>query len=354
MRSFLIVLFHIFASSLLAAQEIPGDSILANERAIDRPITLHAGQARVTGVYGLSFLNRHYNIYSESTSLRAEGLSSTRHRSVFDVKFGLNDFIQLNAAMAYSANVVNEETQYIFPVGTEPTVSHDVQRIYSGFEDLFLGVDLRAPLKTRKFDIAIKLGATLPVARFEPPQPDHSFENTVEDGAALRKFAYRYRHPRGNGVVIARIGAMSKYRTTRFAFSAGIDYQHALKDGRSFEWRHQLNSDGAFEYRKDPFTYRLPDIFQYFAEVEYQARPRLDIFVHTSGHTGYRGWISFEEGLMVAIPFQNSWVVSPGFEFILTPRLWVRERLHFSIAGTSYEAPFSFETSLMYNFFPFQ
>ena len=121
---------------MLAAQVSPGDSLLANERAIDRPLTLHEGQLRLTGAYGLAILSRRYDLYGDAISLTDAGLSSTRHRLLFDIKYGVNDFIQVNFANAYSRNMVRQRTQYIVPIDPDPVVSHDVATDDAGIEDL--------------------------------------------------------------------------------------------------------------------------------------------------------------------------------------------------------------------------
>jgi hypothetical protein len=146
---------------------------------------------------------------------------------------------------------------------------------------------------------------------------------------------------------------MMKYRMTKWAFSTRIDYQHGLKDGTSFEWIHQLNNNNEFEYRQDPFTYRLPDSFSYAAEAEYQPLPWFDVFLNVSGFHASAGWTSSQEDLKVALPDQSVIFLNPGFEIIITPQLWLRERMAFTLTGKSHEAPFGFQTTLLYNFFPF-
>ena len=354
MRFRLFISFFLTIPSVVSAQSVSGDSLLAIERSIDRPVTVHARQLRVSGGYSLDLLTRRYNLYRESLSLDDEGTSSVRHRFVADIKYGINEFVQLNSVIGYGANVVRKETMYIYPAEPDPVVAHDVVDKHSGFEDLYVGLDVRAPLKTRKLDIAITLGASLPVAPYRPPVPEHSFQSTQDEGSTTHQYIYRYTYPRGDGVTVARLGAIAKYRTQRWAFSSRVDYRHGLQDGENFEWRHQMDSEGTFEYRKEMFTYRLPDSFTYFAEAEYQPRPRLDIFLNVSGHVAYRGWIAQQENLKVAVPYQNSWVITPGVELILTPRVWLRERINIPVTGRSYEAPFSFETVIMYNLFPFE
>lgn len=352
MKTFLLA-FFISIPGLLKAQNLFRDSLLANERSIDRPITLHAGQVRVTGGYGLSIISRRFDNDGKIIKLRDEGLSSVRHRMALDIKYGLNDFIQLNVAIARSGTVLREQTRYIFSNDTDPVIMHDVVKEYSGMEDLYAGIDLRAPFKTRKVDLSVTLGSYFPVAPFEPEKPGHTYEALQEQDTRTDKFTYRYYYPMGKGVAVVHAGGMIKYRTPKWAFSARMDYQHGMKDGKSFDWVHQLTTDDSFEYREIPFAFRLPDSFNYLAEVEYQPLPWFDIFVDLSWYVSWRGWTSSGDELKVALPEQSQIMLAPGFEIIVTPRFWLRERLNFSLAGENYEAPFGFQTSLIYNFFPF-
>ena len=88
-----------------AAQVSPGDSLLANERAIDRPLTLHEGQLRLTGAYGLAILSRRYDLYGDAISLTDAGLSSTRHRLLFDIKYGHGNAFSPRIVIAVSEPV---------------------------------------------------------------------------------------------------------------------------------------------------------------------------------------------------------------------------------------------------------
>ena len=341
---------------LVRGQTFTGDSLLANERSIDRPITLHARQVRISGGYGLQIISRTFDSNGKVVRLRDDGLASVRHRFSLDLKWGLNNVVQFNLAIAQSSNTVREQSHYIFPVEPDPVISHDVITEYSGLEDVYAGIDLRAPLPTKKLDLALTLGMNLPSASVEPARPEHTFQSMEENGSTVHQFIYRYNNRLGKGVPIARIGGMIKYRLPRWAFSGRLDYQHSTKDGESFEWRHQMNSDGQFEYRRVPYSYRHADTFLFYSEVEFQPLPWFDVFINAGGHVAQNGWTSTssQADMKLATPYQSSWIVSPGFEIIVTPRLWLRERISYSLAGKHYEAPLGFETSLVYNFFPFR
>jgi len=333
------------------AQRMSGDSLLMHERSIDRPITLHAHQIRITGGYDIALLRRKFDQTGKTVNMGDEASPSVRHDYSLNVRYGITDNIQFTADIAGTRHIVRHEAEYLTPDG-EPVVSHQVENNYSGVRDLFLGVDLRAPFRSRKLDIALSLGAYIPTARSASRQPNHSFGTSTQDGSSIYQYSYRYHHPPGNGIVVGSIGAGAKYRTRQWAFSSGVSYRHGAKTGSGSEWKHQLTSSGEYEYRKEELAYRLPDAFNYFVEIEFQAARRVDIFINASGFTAYDGWISNADGLKVAVPYRTITLISPGAEILLTPKLWLRERLDISLAGKNHETILSFQTTLMYNFFP--
>ena len=348
------VLFFLIACPIMSqAQELSGDSLLATERSIDRPVTLHAKQLRLTGGYGLAIISRRFDDVGKVFRLRDEGGNSVRHDVMLDVRYGVNDFIQLTAGISATEHIIRGQTEYIFPQDQDPVVSHQIVNNYSGLEDIFVAVDLRAPLRTRKLDIALTLGAYFPTARSQALEPHHSFEVQYADGEPVHKFTYRYYHPQGKGVTVGQLGGIIKYRMKKMALSARVDYQHGLSDATGVQWRHQFDPAEGFEYRNTTYLHRLPDSFSYFFEVEYQPRPWLDLFVNVSGYTAYRGWVSFDGDLKVAVPYETVGVLSPGAEILITPRLWLRQRLDITLAGLNTTGSTGFHTSVMYNLFPF-
>lgn len=347
------LLFLVAFPAALSAQKLPGDSLLANERSIDRPITVHRGQLRLTGDYRFSILSKEFDAAGELISLREAGSASISHRVALDVKYGLSEFIQLSASIARRQHRLSHRTEYIYPEDADPVISHQIINDHSGLEDLYVGVDLRAPLKTRSLDLALTVGAHLPTARFEARAPRHSFKSSGPDTDPVHHFTYRYYFPAGRGITVGRVGGMAKYRSRTWAISGRIDYEHGLVDGNGIDWIHQFDTESGFEYRRVPYTYRLPDSFAYFLEAEFQPRPWLDIFINGSGFTAFHGWISRMDNLKVAIPYRTVVLCSPGAEVLITPRLWVRGRVNIALAGKNAQAPIGFETMIMYNVFPF-
>lgn len=344
-----VVLILLLLPFAAYSQTSPGDSILTAERAIDRPITMHKRQLRVTGNHNLNVISKRLDASSDLVDLTGDKV--WQHRALLDVRYGILEYVQIQASIAYRHSVVREATQFILPPEPDPIVSHDVIHRYAGFEDLYVGVDIRAPFASRRFDVAITLGAFVPVAGSDPETPDHSFEVIEQPGQPVHKLAYSYHHPFGTGIPVGVIGAMAKYRWSKWALSGRIAYQHGLKDGTSYEWRHQLNGD-SFQYRKDPYTYRLSDVNTYHIEGEYQTGPRVAVFVIASGLTSFNGWTSRAEGLRVIDLYRTSVAVSAGAEIMFTPRLWLREALIVTVAGKNSDAPVGLQTTLMYNCFP--
>ena len=330
------------------------DSLLATERSIDRPITLHKGQLRVTGAYSLAVVTKRFDDTGEAINLRDEGLASVRHRFGADIKYGVNEFIQISTFINRSSQTIRDQSRIIIPVfiTQEPIVNQNTLYEYKGWEDLSVNLDVRAPFRTKKIDVGLTMGISVPTAPHNPDIPSHSIEYVDEGEGPQYDVVYRYNYNLGKGVTVARVGGMVKYRLSKWAFSARVDYRHGLEEGSSYEWKHQLADYEQFEYRQEFFTYRLPDTFEYYGEIEYQPLPFFDIILNVSGYHAQDGWQTVAQSKM-AIPDATLVMINPGVELIVTPRLWFRQKFQFPVSGKSYEGAYTFYTSLIYNLFLF-
>lgn len=337
---------------VIAAHAQQGDSILASERSIDRPITVHKGQFRITGTYQFASITREFDDAGSVVKLRDQGLASVRHQLDFELKYGVNDLIQLYAAMRHSSQNSRGQTTIIFPVFTavEPTIYQTYLSEYKGWSDLTLAVDFRAPF-SRQFDATLTLGGSVPTAASDPGAPTHSI--TFDSATPEYDVKYQNHYKMGNGVPVGWVGGMTKYRTKHWAISARLDYRHGLKDGQSYDWQYQLIDYQTFVYQQVPYTYRLADTFNFYTEFEYQALPWLDVFVNVSGYQSVNGWHTTGPD-KVATPDASLYSVNPGLELIVTPRFWVRQRFQLPVAGKNSESPYTFYASVSYNIFPFE
>ena len=340
---------------LLMVAVIPGwsqvskDSILINERSIDRPLTLHKGQLRITGGYSLGIITKRFDDSGDVIRLSDEGLSSVRHTMLLELKYGVLDFIELQALLPYQSQTEREQSSFIFG---SPDVYTNELREYNGMEDIFVGLNGRVPLKTKKIDIALLTGISLPTAKREPDKPTHEAFREDINGFEVLNVDYHYNYNQGNGVPVIQLGGWFKYRMPNMAFSAQVIHRHGLETGESYDWISQLDDDDNFEYQKDPYTFQLPDRLNGFVEVEYQPRPWLNLIATVSAFTATKGWIE-EDGAKTAVPDATLISCSPGLEILITPKLWLRQRVQIPVAGENHESALTFFTTISYNFFPF-
>lgn len=348
-----VFVFVFFVPVALFGQ-IKGDSLLATERSIDRPITLHKGQFRITGAYSLAVITKRFDDSGDAINLRDDGLASVRHRIGLDIKYGLNEFVQLSTFFHRSGQTIRDQNTVIIPNDTDrdAIVNQNQLYEYKGWEDISVNLDMRAPFHTKKIDVGATFGISIPTAAHDPDMPSHSIAYVVENDVPQYDVDYRYNNNLGKGVAVAQVGGMVKYRLSKWAFSARVDYRHGMEEGRSYEWTHQLVDYEEFDYRQEFFTYRLPDTFEYYGEIEYQPLPFFDIILNVSGYRSQDGWKTFGQD-KIAIPDATLVTINPGVELIVTPRLWFRQKFQLPVSGKSYESAYTFYTSLIYNFFLF-
>jgi hypothetical protein len=341
-----------FFLPLWLSAQTKGDSLLSTERSIDRPITLHKRQFRLSPAYSLAVIAKRFDEFGDSHKLRNEGLSSFKHRFAIDIKYGVSEFIQLSTSFSHVSQTVRDQTRRIIPDNStsEPLVNENRLYNYTGLEDVIVTLDLRAPFKTKRLDIGLTTGISMPTAKYKPDRPSHSIEYVEDDLLPRFNFVYRYNDNLGKGVSILHVGGMIKYRLQHWAFSARMDYRHGLSDGDSYRWKHQLIGYETFDYRQENFRFRLPDTFDYYGEIEYQALPWFDLIMNVSGSHGQNGWQTVGP-YKVEVPDATLIMLNPGVELIVTPRLWFRQELQIPLAGKNVEGALTFYTSLLYNFF---
>src|SRR5262245_53318470 len=91
--------------------QVSPDSILINERSIDRPLTLHKGQLRISGSYALGIVNKRFDEGGDAIRLSDEGLTSVRHTMVAELKYGVLDYLELQVIFARQSQAIRERDQ---------------------------------------------------------------------------------------------------------------------------------------------------------------------------------------------------------------------------------------------------
>ena len=344
MKKNLLTLFTVL-SSLTGFAQVGKDSVLLMERAMDRPITLHAGQIRATGGYIFSAFNRRFDEGGNSIGLISEGLTKVRHQLIAELLYGITDHIQVSTRFALSSESERTEDIYII-ASPDPSVLINTINERKGLEDIYAGIDLRVPLNTRKVDIGLSLGAFIPAGKSAPGKPEHVVTTDDED----RTIQYHYVNHWGKGVPVLAGAFKAKYRGRDWAATGWAEYKHGLGESSSKEWKHQLYETG-FEYYPLTYALQLPDELRVHAEFEYQAFPWVDTMLGLDFWSATGGW-SEQSGQRKPNSAAQLVSIQPGFDILVSARLWIRQGFSFTLAGKNEFAPFFAYTTVSYNFFP--
>ncbi|MEQ9099815.1 MAG: hypothetical protein RIF36_17925 [Imperialibacter sp.] len=344
MRYFFLLI--VLSFPLLAVSQSSRDTVFLKERTMDRPLIVHDHQLRVTGLYGFSTITKKFDESSGRIKLSDEGSSNMLHRGSVDIRYGFLNILQVNVALTYVNNYQRAQPILSFALDGSYVETY-YNSYYSGFQDLFIGGSILAPWKTRKIDLVLSGGMTLPTANSMMPQPGH----TYEQGAGSTKITYNRNYPVGLGVAKTYVGTQFKYRLKNMAFTASLRYGFPMGESEDVDWRYRVVLN---EFSYERHTYRLahPSSYSALLEVEYQLFPFVNVFLDLAQDAFIGGW-SERTTVKTGFPDRKFTILSPGIEVLLTSKFWLRQQAIFGIAGQNTLAPFSINTSLMYNFFPF-
>jgi hypothetical protein len=348
MKQLVIFLVLSFGFSVAKGQS-NRDSILFMERSIDRPVNLHGGQMRFTAGYGLSAITKSFDQDGNAIKLREDGVSYVRHSFPVAIQYGISEYLEIGVSTAYKSQIQREKE--VISVGG--VVITNLFQIYekNGFEDLAISLKGRVPLNTRKIDLLLNAGAQVPVGSGKTKQPENTFSQTNQTSAVLRDVVYRDKPRWGNGTLIGMIGGTLKSRTPYYAFTIDVNFSHAFGESEDLLWRHQLVGM-QYEYESESYQSLLPDKVSVFLEIERQLAPWFDLSFQFFHERFSGGWIE-DSGLKLIRDESSNFAFSPGYELMVTPKVWLRQRVVFTLSGKATEGPLSFNTALVYNFFPF-
>ena len=324
------------------------DSLL-NQRSIDRPLTLFSGQLRVGFGYELGVTTRKFDDEGVRVDLRQQGISYATHSFPIDVRYGISRILQVGIRSYY--RVQTQRDQMIL------SLSSDTYQIYqlnkkNGLEDLLISLNVRAPLKTRTWDIIAGAGIFLPVQDNKAPAPQHEVTVTNNSGGLYYTVEYNYNERWSSGVKSGFAEGALKYRALNSAITLHATYRRALQEGERVRWSHFVNNN-SFSYRSESFTYLPGDILQWTSELEKQVMPWCAVSLVVAGQHINGGWQEIGD-TKVSNPKQTQFTVGPGYEVLVTPKLWLRQRVWFPVSGKNISAPLTISTTIVYNTFPFQ
>jgi hypothetical protein len=327
--------------------QINKDSLLANERTLDRPLNVHGGQLRVTGEYGFSFINKRFDVDGNSDKLKKDGQARGLHTSYINLKYGILEHLQFSAQLGYQTQSMREKQIFIvgFPDINGSTVINGVHEV-AGLEDAALGLDFRIPFKTRKIDLITSVDVLLPIGEHEQARPSHELTEAGQNW----EIQYNNKSPVTNGVMAYRLGGAIKYRGQNVAFTLMGDFTKASKETTQLDWDYQLNAQQQFEYSSTRYKVSPADQIRITGSIEYQANPFFNIYFSGSVLQMNNGWFELD-GVKIKADDRSLFTMGPGFELIITPRIWFRETVSIPVAGKSNDAGVQFVSSLSYNLF---
>jgi len=350
-RYVVFLLCMCLTSLSLTAQKF-NDSILVNERKIDRPLTLHKGQLQFTPGYEISVISKEYDAESEIVNLSDQGTASVQHKYYLELNYGILDFLQASIALNYARRFERHETQQIFIYLNDiPDIEITTFDDYKGFEDICMGAVIRLPLKTRIFEFSLSPGFLMPLFSNNPGPPENSISlPSVEQ--PYTKITYRNNHKAGNGSKSIKIGASSIIRPLRdFSISARLNYAWPVSESETVRWIHQLDGS-TFVYDDIPYKYLSGNMLDYEVNLSYQAISWFNVTLSWYSRRTWSGWSELT-GFRIENPHSGLSLVSAGCEVKATGRLWLTEFIHIPVYGKSTLAPYAIYLGISYNLFPF-
>jgi hypothetical protein len=348
MKKAACVLVFLFSGSYIIAQMSRGDSILTNENAIQRPLTLHKNQFRVGLGYDFYIYNSLYDVDGNKEKLSDLGIAVGQTEIPIYLNYGILDFFDISAGFKYASQIyrglpIAIATSYDIPV------SVNEYRYRKGFTDIEVKLNGRVPFKTRKFDLLFMAGIDLPMAGNEPSKPEHTIRTTVIIDT-IHNINYNYYDTWGNGTTMYQAGIGFKYRIGRGALNIFSQYKVPSGISESKIWYHRLIDMSWFEYRSEKYKYQLDEILELRIRGEFLLFPWFDITLDIDYFTAGGGW-SEVSGKRVGDYDRNELLFVPGYEILATPRFWIRQRITLPISGANTLTSSRIETRLIYNLF---
>ncbi len=327
--------------------QLQGDSILAHERSIDRPLTVHRSQLRMGVAYGFLVNSVRFDDDRNRVDLSNEGLTSVGHAIFLEVNYGFFEFLQASVRIDHIQQGLRSRSAAVIASPEDPL---NIIRITErrGWSDLDLTLDFKVPFYTRGYDLVVTAGRSLPVSPHEPDQPDHK----IESQSGFENITYRFFERAGSGVPAWLLGIQGKFRGNRLAFSFMSGFRAYTGGGESVVWSARLDQRD-ITYGSRPYAYQLGDEMDLHFIFEYQALSFFNLFTGYSLEKVMEGW-SEATSRRVLVPEQSLNTLLFGAEVLATPRLWIRQEARLPVSGQNRLAPFMLSTRVIYNLFPFQ
>ena len=348
MRKYLMKIYLVLLICLVSNRAVGqvGDSILANETTLIRPLNVHKGQLRISGGYSLLISSTRYDAQGNKIDLSDEGFTNIGHMVDLEFNYGFTEFLQASMGINHLQQAERSRGIAIVTTPDDPINFNEIIE-RKGWSDIDLTLDFKAPFVTRQFDLVFSVGRSLPVAAHEPEQPEHQIENS----GGFNNITYRFLNKAGQGTGAWILGVQSKIRANKLGFTLEYSHRNFPDAGSNISWRGSLDND-VISYSSSNYDYQLGDQSRFQILSEYQAWSFLNIFLgYQTLRTG-EGWTEIT-GVRALVEEQKRSAIELGAEVLVTPRLWIRQVASFPVGGENSLNPLILSTRASYNLFPF-
>ena len=330
---------------VFAYSQIARDSLFNSERTMDRRFTLYKGQMRFEGTYEFIAFKKEFDENGNKEILSEKGISSNQHAFNANIRYGIIDYLDIEVRFKHKNNNYRGEPVYIISPPS-PSLQLFTDVTTKGFEDIYFGINGMAPFPTNKLDLGGAIGIFLPTANSQPDQPEHSF-STDDLGEVLN---YYFQENWGYGVSSLYYKGFIKYRINDFAIAAFYESRVPNGESENLVWMSRLTDDNTFEYTSEPFQYQVSQKKHLNIQMELQLYSWVNVFLAYSHFKSSGGWTE-ESGSKVATPESKLAILNPGYEVLVSQKIWLRQGVNLPLSGESIRAPFSIYITLYYNLF---
>ena len=347
MRNFFWHICVLFAINLNSFGQENGLAILSNENALDRPLNVHAGQIRITGEYLLTSVSKDFSRTGNVTSLSDVGLGRVRHKEILEIRYGISEHLEFISKIGYQKEVIRETSEQIigFPNLNSYTVINSVTEA-SGLDNLTLGVNFRIPFNNKRVDVVPHFSFQLPLQDAKAKKPDNELIVSPQSWNVV----YRYHEALSPGVSATQFGGAIKFRFSKIGVSLFANYTNYIGSSNRSLWNSRLGDGTTFintsvEYKSD-----IGDLLSVQSIIEFQASPIFQIYLIGELYQSQPGWYENND-VRYKIDQNEIWSFGPGFDLIITPRIWLNESVRFPISGVDTQTGVVIQTRLIYNMF---
>jgi len=312
-----------------------------------RPLSLYKGQLQVNAGYKLAVRSRSFDNNGDVIDLKTNGNSSVSNYFFLDLKYGLLDFIELDAATNYMHQGIRSESIYYLN-SNGITLLNNLNE-YKGMGDLLLSASFRLPFDFKFVDFKLTGGIYIPTAEYKTPEPSSTISDYVD--SYNYTVNYHFNNKNGFGVPVIKLSADVKFTISKFSGTAGFTFQDPTKEGTNIRWDQTLTNQ-TFNYSSSSYRYLVDRMMMINASVHFQAAGWFNIWLNGNYSRNSEGWTEYR-GIKYANPEKHLFAIEPGFEIQISPSLTLYQVVGYTFSGRNTDAPFYLFTTISYNLFPF-